>query len=320
MQKLDVVTFGEAMAMFMADRPGPLHEAGRFTLGLAGAEANVAIGLARLNVRTGWVSKVGKDAFGKFIMKRLKNESVDISRVRMDDKHPTGFQLKSKVKEGDPEVQYFRKGSAASRWVPGDFDKAYFLKARHLHMTGIPLAVSGSFRSFARQALAFMKENGKTVSFDPNLRPSLWPSVHEMIRQVNQSAFQCDWVLPGIREGAVLTGSDKPGEIADFYLEKGVKLVVVKLGEEGAYYKTASEEGTVSGFKVRKVVDTVGAGDGFAAGLISGLLEGFAIREAVIRANAMGALAVQSPGDHDGYPTKTELDDYLEKNGEPRKE
>lgn len=80
MQKLDVVTFGEAMAMFMADRPGPLHEAGRFTLGLAGAEANVAIGLARLNVRTGWVSKVGKDAFGKFIMKRLKNESVDISR------------------------------------------------------------------------------------------------------------------------------------------------------------------------------------------------------------------------------------------------
>lgn len=314
MQKFDVITFGEAMAMFIAERPGPLHETNRFTLELAGAETNVAIGLARMNIPSGWVSKVGNDAFGKFIIQRLKEEGVDISRVKTDENHPTGFQLKSKVCKGDPEVQYFRKGSAASHMETADFDKAYFLQARHMHMTGIPLAVSGTFRAFAVHALSVMKKHGRTVSFDPNLRPSLWLSEQEMIGQINKVACQCDYVLPGIHEGKVLTGCHCPEDIADFYLDKGVKLVVVKLGEEGAFYKTAAEEGLVSGFKVHHVVDTVGAGDGFAAGVISGLLEGLSIREAVMRGNAMGALAVQSPGDHDGYPTKAELNSYIENN------
>ena len=98
-----------------------------------------------------------------------------------------------------------------------------------------------------------------------------------------KSAFQADYVLPGIAEGEILTGSKVPREIASFYLEKGVELVVIKLGAEGAFYKTATEEGTVRGFHVEKVVDTVGAGDGFAVGVISGLLEGLSIQEAVIK-------------------------------------
>lgn len=312
MKALDVVTFGEAMAMFMANHPGSLDEVNQFTRELAGAETNVAIGLARLGFGSGWASKVGSDAFGRFIINRLQNENVNINHVLLDKRYPTGFQLKSMVLDGDPEVQYFRKGSAASHLSKEDFNEAYFLEAKHLHMTGIPLALSESTHCFAKHALAFMKENNRKVSLDPNLRPTLWASQEEMVREINEVAFQVDYVLPGLAEGEILTGFKNPRDIASFYLDKGVELVVIKLGPAGAFYKTAAEEGTVLGFPVEKVVDTVGAGDGFAVGVISGLLEGLPIYDAVVRGNAIGSLAVQSPGDNDGYPTKVQLEKYIE--------
>jgi 2-dehydro-3-deoxygluconokinase len=313
MKQLDVVTFGEAMALFMANNPGPLHEVSQFTRELAGAETNVAIGLARLGLGSGWASKVGKDAFGTFILERLKSENVDIGHVLLDNNHPTGFMLKSMVLEGDPEIQYYRKGSAASHLSQDDFIEDYFLGTKHLHMTGIPLALTESTRAFAKHAISFMKKNGRKVSVDPNLRPSLWATREEMVKEINEIATQANYVLPGLAEGEILTGFKEPRDIAAFYLDKGVELVVIKLGPEGAFYKTAQEEGTVPGFPVEKVVDTVGAGDGFAVGVISGLLEGLSIPEAVLRGNAIGALAVQSPGDNDGYPTKIQLEQYLEK-------
>lgn len=319
MVELDVVTFGEAMAMFVAGQPGPLNKVEQFTRRLAGAETNVAIGLARLGLTSGWVSKVGKDAFGTYILEALKRQNVDLTRVKIDEEYPTGFQLKSKVFKGDPEVQYFRKGSAASRMGIEDFDADYFKSAKHLHMTGIPLALSGKTRDFANNALLTMKRAGRTVSFDPNLRPSLWRSEDEMIRVINETAAKADWVLPGIAEGEVLTGFSKPEDIAAFYLEKGVGLVVVKLGAKGAFYQTSTDRGLIEGFHVEHIVDTVGAGDGFAVGVISALLEGLPIKEAVIRGNAIGALAVQSSGDSDGLPSREELERFLNLYNEVRK-
>jgi 2-dehydro-3-deoxygluconokinase len=229
----------------------------------------------------------------------------------VDGHFPTGFQVKSKVVVGDPEVQYFRKGSAASQMGVNDFQEDYFLSANHLHMTGIPLALSNQTREFAKYALEFMKKNNRTVSFDPNLRPSLWKSKAEMVKATNEIAFKTDTFLPGILEGGILTGFSSPQDIASFYLDKGVKLVIIKLGEEGAYYKTLNDEGTIKGYNVENVIDTVGAGDGFAVGVISGLLKNLPIREAVLRGNAIGALALQSPGDNDGYPTSHQLDQYM---------
>jgi 2-dehydro-3-deoxygluconokinase len=311
MKKLDVVTFGEAMAMFIANQPGALHEIEQFTRELAGAETNVAIGLARLGFKSGYASKVGNDAFGRFIIERLKSENVDTSHIFTDEQYPTGFQIKSKVTTGDPEVEYFRKGSAASHLNIEDFREEYFQHATLLHMTGIPLALSEETRAFAKHVQSYMKKNGHPISFDTNLRPTLWKSKAEMIEQINEVAFGSDYVLPGIAEGEILTGYKEPRDIASFYLEKGVKLVVIKLGAEGAFYKSTDDEGTVPGFKVEKVVDTVGAGDGFAVGVISGIIEGLPIYEAVLRGNAIGALAVQFPGDNDGYPTKNQLQEFI---------
>ncbi|MGV4966395.1 sugar kinase [Priestia aryabhattai] len=312
MNSLDVITFGEAMAMFMAEQPGPLHEIKRYTKELAGAETNVAIGLARLGLRAGWVSKVGNDPFGTFIMKRLQEESVNTDCVLVDSEHATGFQIKSKVEVGDPEVCYFRKNSAASHLHPSDFNQNYFLAAKHMHMTGIPLAVSASMREFSLHALTSMKAAGRTVSFDPNLRPTLWASKEEMVITINEAAKQANYVLPGIEEGKILTGYENPEDIASYYLDAGVELVVIKLGEQGAFFKTAREQGMVEGIKVKQIVDTVGAGDGFAVGLLSGLLQNDSLTQSVRRANAIGSLAVQSPGDNDGYPTEQQLQRYME--------
>jgi sugar/nucleoside kinase (ribokinase family) len=145
------------------------------------------------------------------------------------------------------------------------------------------------------------------VSFDPNLRPSLWPDRATMAEHINRLAGLANWVLPGINEGRTLTGLDAPADIAAFYLARGAEAVVIKLGADGAYYRSAREVGTVPGVTVAQVVDTVGAGDGFAVGVISARLEGSSWTEALARGNWIGAQAVQVIGDIDGLPRRGQL-------------
>ncbi|WP_313626924.1 sugar kinase [Kosakonia sp.] len=306
---LDVITIGEAMAMFVASETGDLADAGQFIKRAAGAELNVATGLARLGLQVSWVSRVGDDSFGRFILNTLRKENISTAGVTLDGRYATGFQLKSKAENGtDPIVEYFRKGSAASHLSTDDFHAALFNEARHLHLSGVAAALSASSYALLEHAAQSMKAQGKTISFDPNLRPVLWKSEAEMVEKLNRLAFQADWVLPGLKEGMILTGENTPQGIADFYLQRGVKAVVIKTGADGAWFKTASgEQGAVAPVKVENVVDTVGAGDGFAVGVISALLEGKTLPEAVRRGNAIGALAIQVPGDSEGLPTRAEL-------------
>ena len=307
--QLDVVTWGEALALLVADEVGPFEEVEKYTRRLAGAETNVAIGLARLGLKVGWASRVGNDAFGRFIRQRVAQEGVDVSRVLTDSEFRTAIQLKAKAVDGaDPAIEYYRKGSAASHLSLADFDADYFGAARHLHATGIAPALSASTMAFAHHAMDFMRSQGKTISFDPNLRPMLWPSQEVMAQQLNALAFKADWVLPGLAEGRILTGHSEARDIAAFYLERGVQMVVIKLGAEGAYWRNAQGEGRVAGVAVKEVVDTVGAGDGFAVGVISGMLEGLPVEQAVMRGNRIGAFAIQVVGDMEGLPTRVELE------------
>ncbi|WP_379135053.1 sugar kinase [Paenibacillus sp. sgz500958] len=310
-KQLDVVTFGEPMAMFYANEPGPLADVFSFSKALAGAESNVATGLSRLEHHTGYVTKLGKDNFGEFIAKTMSSEHINIDSISYTSEYSTGMLIKSKVLEGDPKVEYFRKNSAASKLSLADFDNAYFASAGHLHVTSISSAISKTCHEFSLHAMEFMKSEGKTISLDPNLRPSLWPDTETMVNTINDLATRCDWFLPGLSEGKTLTSLNTPEEIAAYYLERGVSLVVIKLGPEGAYYKTSGQEGYVQGFKVEEVVDTVGAGDGFAVGVISAMLEKLTVEEAVRRGNAIGALAVMSPGDMDGLPTRDSLAAFM---------
>jgi 2-dehydro-3-deoxygluconokinase len=308
MTNLDVVTFGEAMGLFVAETAGDLAGVERFTRRMAGCETNVAIGLARLGHRVGWVSRLGRDPFGRFIRATLAQEGVDCSHVSDDPVRSTGIMFKAKTTDGsDPAIHYLRKNSAASELTAADFDPDYVCAARLLHATGISAALSGANMAFAQHVMDEMAESNRTISFDPNLRPSLWPSETVMKEQINDLAARADWILPGLKEGEILTGFSAPFDIAGFYLDRGAELVVVKLGAKGAYFRTSDRDGTVPGVAVSRVIDTVGAGDGFAAGLISALLEGETIERAVARGNQVGAHAIQVIGDMDGLPTRAQL-------------
>ncbi|MGT2463714.1 sugar kinase [Sinomonas atrocyanea] len=287
-------------------RARPLHAVSTFERGLAGAETNVAVGLARLGHRSGWIGRVGADPFGTYALETLRAEGVDTRATSIDGTAPTGFQLKGLALGGDPEVRYFRAGSAGSRLASTQDTDQAIASARHLHLTGIPLALSASTRAFALRALEIARAHGATVSFDPNIRPTLWTSEAELIDTTNAIAARADWVLPGRSEGRLLTGRDSADGIADFYLGLGASRVAVKDGAAGASLHAAGHRWDHAGFRV-SVVDTVGAGDGFAAGLISAYLDGLDDASALERASAVGALATTHRGDRDGLPTREQL-------------
>lgn len=165
---LDVITIGEAMAMFVATETGELSAVEHFIKRVAGAELNVATGLARLGLNVGWVSRVGDDSFGHFVLDSLKKEGIDAAGVTLDGRFPTGFQLKSKVENGtDPIVEYFRKGSAASHLSVADYHTDYFASARHLHLSGVAAALSASSYELLDHAAATLKAQGKPYRSTP---------------------------------------------------------------------------------------------------------------------------------------------------------
>jgi sugar/nucleoside kinase (ribokinase family) len=307
--KPDIITLGEAMVLFVAETPGPLEAVERFSKRTAGAETNVAIGLAGLGLRVGWASRLGEDSMGRYLQAAIAGEGVDCSRVTRHVGERTGFMFKGRVEDGsDPPVEYHRAGSAASRLGPDDLDEAWIAGARHLHVSGVFAALSPSTLAATRRAMALARAQGKTIGFDPNLRPTLWPSRDVMRETINDLAAQADWVLPGIEEGRLLTGADTAEAIARFYRERGAQRVVVKLGAEGAYFDDIDAGcGRVPAHPVAQVIDTVGAGDGFLVGVTSALLEGRGIADAARRGAWIGARAVQVRGDTEGLPTRAQL-------------
>ena len=311
---LDVVTCGEAMALFVALQTGPLNQGTQFQKITAGAELNVAIGLARLGFGVGYLSRVGKDSIGEFLLAALDHEGIDRSHVALDEVYPTGLMFKTRSEDGsDPQVEYFRRGSAASRLSLADYAADYCLQGRHIHLTGISAAISDSARELTHHLAREARAAGKTVSFDPNLRPRLWQSTQAMIDGTHALAALGDLVMPGLGEGRLLTGFTEPEDIARFYLDLGASAVVIKLGPAGAYFTNGRDSGLVAGVPVpaSRVVDTVGAGDGFAVGVISGLLDGLTLRDAVERGTAIGARVVQYVGDCEGLPTRAELEEVV---------
>ncbi|WP_223502655.1 sugar kinase [Pseudomonas sp. BF-R-24] len=307
MSEIDILSFGETMAMFVAEQTGDLASVNAFHKRIAGADSNVAIGLSRLGFNVAWLSRVGADSLGRFVIDTLEKEGLDCRHVDIDPAHPTGFQLKSRTDDGsDPVVEYFRRGSAASH-LSSHSIVPDLLKARHLHATGIPAALSETARQMSFELMTRMRDAGRSVSFDPNLRPSLWASERLMITEINRLAALAHWVLPGLSEGRLLTGFEDPADIAAFYLDQGAEAVAIKLGPHGAYYRTHLDQGFVAGVPVQTVVDTVGAGDGFAVGMISALLENHSFADAVRRANWIGSRAVQSRGDMEGLPGRSEM-------------
>ena len=306
MPALDVVTFGETMVLMAAVEAGPLRFANTFTRHAAGTESNVAIGLARLDQRVGWFSRLGDDELGQYVLGVVRAEGVDTSRVVVDPEAPTGLVLKEKRELGPRKILYYRRVSAASRLTPADLDAEYLADARYLHVTGVTLAISQSARETVFAAARLARERGVLVSFDPNLRLRLW-SKEEARETMRKLVPLCDVVLPGLDEAELITGEAEPDRAADALRALGAKTVALKLGPQGSLGVTETERVRAAGLKLERVVDPVGAGDGFAAGFLAGQLKGLSLAESLKVGNTVGAFATTVIGDWEGLPSWREV-------------
>jgi 2-dehydro-3-deoxygluconokinase len=307
---MEVVTFGETMVMFNPDSTGPLRYVHNYNKTIAGAESNVAIALARLGHQVGWFSKLGDDEFGRYIKSVIMGEGVDVSRVVIDGSRQTGLVFKERFAHVNPNVYYYRKHSAASNIEIEDLDMGYIRSAKILHITGITPALSDVNRKTIHHIIEKAKENGVLISFDPNIRLKLWRA-EEARATILDLARQSDIIFPGIDEGEILLGTDDYQEITRIFLEMGNKFVATKLGKKGCYVASREEQTYIEGYVVEKPEDTVGAGDGFAAGFLSGLLRNLSLRECGQLANAVGAMATLVRGDMEGFPTMSQVRNFM---------
>lgn len=297
------------MALFLPRHSGALGDMREFTLRMAGAESNVSIGLARLGFRTGWCGRLGSDEFGRFIIKSLRAEGVDVSAVTRDESAPTGLITRELAGARDPRVFYYRSGSAASRMGSEHLRPEYIATSRLLHVTGITAALSASCRQSLSAAIRMAREGGASIALDPNLRLKLW-SAEEATAFLQPLMGEVDLVLVGLEEGERLSGRQGEEAVAAWCLEAGARLVVMKLGSRGAMATDGSTVWKHPGFAVT-VTDTVGAGDAFAAGFYAGWLEGRPMEACLRMGNATGALAVQTVGDIEGLPYREDLLAFL---------
>ncbi len=310
----DVVTFGEPMILLLAGDDQPLPTAHRFDLGVAGAESNLATGLARLDHRVGYFGRVGADSFGDRIRQALRAEGVDVSELTSDPELPTGLLIRDSPQGRPITVEYRRAGSAATALAPDLLPESMITAARVLHVTGITAALSDSALAACERAMIIAAEAGVTVSLDPNIRLRLANA--EGWRQIiGRLAPHARIVFTGREEAEIISPGAQP---ATWYADRGAETVVVKDGGDGSSeYQVTAGRTVHGGIRPVPLVDPIGAGDGFNAGWLSAWLDGAdaATEEDAttrLRTGAVVAsMVVATRGDANGLPNRAILDQVL---------
>ncbi|MCS7255686.1 MAG: PfkB family carbohydrate kinase [Thermomicrobium sp.] len=316
----DVVSCGELLIDFVALRRGVrLVDAPAFRRAAGGAPANVAVGVVRLGRRAAFLGQVGDDDFGHYLAETLARAGVDVRGLRFSPDARTALAFVSLRADGERDFLFYRHPSADMLWRPEDVDRAVASATRIFHFGSISL-IEEPARSATLVAMETAREHGARLSYDPNLRLALWPSPESARAGMLRGLEHAEIVKLSREELAFLTGSSDPAAARQLWHER-LQLLVVTLGAAGCAYLTPQEEGEVPGFTV-PVVDTTGAGDGFVAGLLVGLLEqGLdwskrAVEQALRLANAVGALVCTRRGAIPALPTRRQVQRLLTMSGD----
>jgi fructokinase len=316
METMDVVTCGELLVDFVATEVGvTLAQASNFQKAPGGAPANVAVGVARLGHRAGFMGQVGDDEFGHFLADTLCSNGVNTGGLRFSAQARTALAFVSLLAQGEREFMFYRHPSADMLWRPDDVDPTFAANTRIFHYGSISLIDEPS-RSATLTALTYAKRNGALLSYDPNLRLSLWPSA-DAARVGILAGWQHAEVVKVSEEELHFLSEESALERAVRSLwHQRLRLLVVTQGKAGCTYFTEKTSGHVSGFSVT-VKDTTGAGDAFVAGMLSGLLIGeFTWEQAMIEkalkmGNAVGAISATQVGAMSSLPTREMVQSLL---------
>jgi 2-dehydro-3-deoxygluconokinase len=298
---LDLLTVGEPLVCLSAT--GRLAASHSLRKSIGGAEANVAIGLARLGLRAGYVSRVGADPFGDEIVRALRGEGVDVSRVQRSPQRRTGLMVKELRSPTDVRVHYYREGSAATE-LDGIGDVP---PARSAHATGITLALGTGPAAAVSELLAAARAMGASVSFDPNIRLKLW-SLEDAVAAVREVLPSVDDLLLSEAEALAIAGAGELDEALRRLADQGIARVVVRRGAAGAVGVAAGQRIEIGAQAAGPVVDCVGAGDAFTAGYLFERLSGAPFAVAMATGAWAAGHVVAHLGDYEGLPDRADYD------------
>jgi 2-dehydro-3-deoxygluconokinase len=251
----DLLAIGEALVELNQPKDGA-----PFVQGFGGDTSNAMIAAARLGANAAYFTAVGADRFGNALTELWLREGVDASRIVVNGGAHTGLYFVTHGPQGH-EFSYMRAGSAASRISESDLPDGRIRAAKILHASGISQAISSSAADAVFAAIDMAHDAKRLVSYDPNFRLKLWP-LRRAQAIIHEAMRHCDIALPGFDDGQALTGRSDADAIIDFYLRLGARVVVLKLGKEGAIVATLRRRERIAAHAV-KAVDATGAGDCF---------------------------------------------------------
>ncbi len=309
---MKIVTIGELLVDLT--QTGECDSVMQYAANPGGAPANVAVAASLMGSHTAFIGKVGNDAFGKMLIKTLEDKKVDVSAVVMSDEFKTTLAVVSLDNGGERSFSFYRKNCADINLDENELDYDMINSADIFHFGSVSLTDEPCF-SAVSTAVMSAKQNGAIITYDPNYRPLLWDDKTEAVAKMRCLLKFVDIIKVSDEELYLITGETDVEIGAQKLLSEGVKIVVVTLGEKGAFFKTESDSGYCEALKVT-VADTNGAGDTFFGAFLSKIdsLENFVtnknncLREAVDFACVAAGISVSSSGAIPSMPTKNQVD------------
>lgn len=264
-------SIGELLIDFQSVGTGGLKETEQFVKNAGGAPANVCVQAVKLGQKAVYLTKVGNDGFGEFLIETLKNEGVDVTFISKSDKYDTSLAFVSFKEGGEREFSFYRKAAADLHFTAEDFADVQFCAGDILEFGSVALKTEQA-KATHKSLIEKAKKAGATVCFDPNLRFNLWESKKELKATVNEFSAYADVIKVGCDELEFLT--DLPAdEAVKTYFKDNLKMLLVTDGGKGAkLYLADGRKYVCNGYKV-KTVDTTGAGDSFFGGIIAQIME-----------------------------------------------
>jgi len=284
---LDVLCFGEPMFEFSWIETNTIRP------GIGGDVSNTAVAANRAGAKAGILTHLGRDGFGDHILQLYADEGIDASRVKRTDTAPTGLYFIEYGQDGH-RFSYRRAGSAASHITPSDLSQDMFENVGVLHLSGITQAISETSCAASIRAAELARAAGARVAFDTNLRLNLW-SADDALGALEKILPLVDVVFPSIEDAEALFGIDDAGKICSWFLERGVEMVVLTLGEHGAIVADASDQKLIRAFPAN-LRDATGAGDTFDGAFLAEFARSSDPHQAARFACAAASLSVETVG------------------------
>jgi len=317
MKTSDAICLGELLIDFVPTVTGTdLLCAPAFQKAAGGAPGNVAVGLKLLGINTGFIGKVGDDPFGHFLSKTLSDTGVDVSSIRYSSEARTALAFVSLKADGDREFMFYRHPSADMLLSCDEIDVDAIKAAKLLHFGSISL-ISEPSRGASLYAIETARKAGCLISYDPNLRLDLWPGKDAAHEGMLLGLSQANIVKISEDEVEFLTGLSDLDKARDKLWHDDLQLLVVTRGRDGSCFYTPDFQGEAEPFVV-EAVDATGAGDGFVAGLLQGILKNpemlnnpKQLSRLCRFANAVGALTTSKRGAIPALPDFESVQQFL---------